>query len=128
MIRRSPGATGSRAEWIAALHLQSLGLQIIAQNFRTKAGEIDLIARHDDTVVFVEVRYRRAAEYGLPVETISATKRRRIVRAAAHYLTTLVTIPNCRFDVITLIGDTPTSEACEWIQGAFDTSDSLWRG
>ncbi len=128
MIRRSPGETGSKAEWIAGQHLQSLGLQIVAQNFRTKAGEIDLIMRHEDTLVFVEVRYRRTVEFGLPVETISAAKRRKVVRAAAHYLTTLVTIPDCRFDVITLIGDTPTPEACEWIQGAFDTSGSVWRG
>ena len=128
MIRRSPAETGSKAEWLAGQHLQSLGLQLVAQNFRTKAGEIDLIMRHEDTLVFVEVRYRREVEFGLPAETISAAKRRKIARAAAHYLTTLVTIPDCRFDVITLTGDTPTSEACEWIQGAFDTSDSVWRG
>ena len=128
MSGRSPGDIGANAESIAGQYLQSLGLQLLAQNFRTKAGEIDLIMRDGETLVFVEVRYRRAVDFGLPVETISAAKRRRIVRAAAHYLTTLLTIPDCRFDVITLVGDTPTSESCDWIKGAFDTRDSVWRG
>ena len=128
MSTRSPGDIGANAEWIAGQYLQSFGLQLLAQNFRTKAGEIDLIMRDGETLVFVEVRYRRAVDFGLPVETISAPKRRRIVRAAAQYLTTLLAIPDCRFDVITLVGDTPSSEACDWIKSAFDTRDSVWRG
>ena len=119
---------GARAESLAADYLSGQGLVPIARNYRTKAGEIDLIMRHGTTLVFVEVRYRSRTLHGSPEETIDARKRRRIVRAAAYYLTTLATVPDCRFDVVSIVGDRPGEHACEWLQAAFDTSDSVWRG
>jgi putative endonuclease len=127
-VTRSRTEIGARAESLAADHLVARGLVPIARNYRTKAGEIDLIMRHDATLVFVEVRYRSRTLHGSPEETIDARKRRRIVRAAAYYLTTLAVVPDCRFDVVSIVGDRPGEHSCEWLQAAFDTSDSTWRG
>lgn len=121
-------ATGARAEDHAGRFLEQQGLQLVARNYRTKAGEIDLIMRHGTTLVFVEVRFRSRTLHGSPEESIDSRKRRRIIRAAAHYLTTLRTVPDCRFDVVSIVGDTPSGPACEWLQAAFDTTDSVWRG
>ncbi len=121
-------ASGARAEALAAAFLVARGLQPITRNYRTKAGEIDLIMRDGATLVFVEVRFRSRTVHGTPEETIDARKRRRITRAAAHYLTTLAVVPDCRFDVISIVGDLPGEQGCEWLQAAFDTSDSVWRG
>jgi putative endonuclease len=126
--QRLPGDVGATAEQAALEFLMRHGLSLVAQNYRTKAGEIDLIMRDGNVLVFVEVRYRSRDDYGAPEETIAAPKRRKITRAAAHYLTTLLEVPDCRFDVITLLGDSPARHDCEWLQGAFDTSDSVWRG
>jgi putative endonuclease len=93
-------STGAAAETLAAQYLMRQGLSIVARNFRTRAGEIDLIARDGGTLVFVEVRMRRAASHGGAVESITAQKRRRLVAAANGYLATLRREPPCRFDAI----------------------------
>ena len=93
----SPGA---RAEALAAAYLMRQGLTIVARNFRTRAGEIDLIARDGRTLVFVEVRMRRTASHGGAVESITAQKRIRLVAAASGYLAMLGREPPCRFDAI----------------------------
>ena len=76
------------------------GLAIVARNFRTRFGEIDLVARDGDTLVFVEVRMRRSARYGGAIESITAAKRARLVAAANGYLAGLGREPPCRFDAI----------------------------
>ena len=93
-------STGAAAETLAAEYLTRQGLAIVARNFRTRAGEIDLIARDGATLVFVEVRMRRAASHGGAVESITAAKRRRLVAAANGYLAMLRREPPCRFDAI----------------------------
>lgn len=127
-MTESRGAIGARAESLAAAYLVGQGMAPVARNYRTKAGEIDLIMRHGTTLVFVEVRYRSRTLHGSPEETVDARKRRRIVRAAAQYLTTLDVVPDCRFDVVSIVGDRPGEHSCDWLQAAFDTSDSVWRG
>ena len=62
------------------------GLAIVTRNFRTRHGEIDLIARDGDTLVFVEVRLRRSANFGGAAASITAAKRARLVAAARDYL------------------------------------------
>ncbi len=94
---RSAGAT---AEGLAAEFLVRHGLAIVARNFRTRFGEIDLIARDGRTLVFVEVRMRSSARYGGAVESISAQKRARLVSAASGYLAAIGREPPCRFDAI----------------------------
>ena len=105
------GAGEERAEAFLAHH----GLAIVGRNYRTKAGEIDLIAREGATLVFVEVRMRSPHRFGGAAASVTPRKQRRIVAAARQYLMSLRPVPPCRFDVVALDGDAP-----EWIRGAFD--------
>ena len=91
---------GGRAEALAATFLLQQGLAIVARNFRTRFGEIDLIARDGRVLVFVEVRMRRSVRYGGAVESITSRKRARLVAAASGYLAMIGREPPCRFDAI----------------------------
>lgn len=106
---------GSAAEESAARLLESHGLEIVARNYRTRMGEIDLVARDGATLVFVEVRMRSSDRFGGAAGSIGARKRARIEAAARQYLARLRREPSCRFDVVTLDGDTPT-----WLRDAFE--------
>jgi putative endonuclease len=106
---------GAGAEDEAARFLASRGLTIVARNFRTRLGEIDVIARDGATLVFVEVRYRATGAFGGALESITASKRSRIVAAAHQFLAKLGAEPPCRFDVVLLEG-----ESTRWIPAAFD--------
>ena len=124
---RATGATastksvGDAAEDAALRHLQQAGLRLLQRNYRTPGrggGEIDLIMRAPDgTTVFVEVRRRASTRHGGAGASISATKQRRIVFAARHYLMRLAAVPPCRFDVVLL-----EPEGLQWLQAAFDAS------
>ena len=81
-----------------------------------RGGEIDLILRErDGTLVFVEVRARAARGFGGALASVSATKQRRLVRAAQHYLMRLAAPPPCRFDVVAIDGG-----ELRWLKAAFD--------
>jgi putative endonuclease len=108
---------GREAEELAARFLAEHGLAIVARNYRTRFGEVDLVAREGATLVFVEVRARSWAAFGGAAGSVDWRKQRRIVAAARHYLARLRAEPACRFDVITLQGR-PAAPA--WIRGAFD--------
>ena len=93
---------GHDAEQQACEHLQGQGLRLLERNYRSRFGEIDLIMRHADTLVFVEVRYRRSSRFGSPAETVDARKQARIRATAEHYLQQhpqRVGV-SCRFDVV----------------------------
>ena len=117
--RRSTAAqaAGDRGEDRAARFLESQGLRIVARNYRTRMGEIDLVALEGAVLVFVEVRMRSAARFGGGSESVDFSKRRRIAAAARHYLMRLGREPPCRFDVVSLERDAPT-----WIRGAFEVA------
>ena len=118
-LRPTPAqAAGGEAEDEAAAFLAAQGLQVLARNYRTRLGEIDLVAREGETLVFVEVRLRTDAAYGGALASITPRKVRRIVAAARQYLMRLARTPPCRFDVIALQGDKP-----QWIRGAFDATE-----
>ena len=104
---------GAAAETLAAEFLVRRGVEIIARNYRCRGGEIDLIARDRDMLVFVEVRLRSNAAFGGAAESITAAKRRRLARAAGYYLATLGREPPCRFDAILL--DALDSDRIEWL-------------
>jgi putative endonuclease len=91
---------GVQAENRAAEYLGALGYDVLERNFRAKCGELDLIARDGDTVVFVEVRARNHAGYGTAAETVGWSKRRKLVKTAQLYA--LLRKLDCpmRFDVI----------------------------
>ena len=115
MSRTLAQALGAGAERDAERFLERHGLAIVARNYRTRFGEIDLVARDGATLVFVEVRLRSSDRFGGGAESIGAHKRRRIVAAARHYLARVRPEPPCRFDVVTLDGGAP-----EWLRAAFD--------
>jgi putative endonuclease len=95
------GATGARAEALAALLLEARGYRIIERNWRRPEGELDLVAYDRGILVFVEVRSRTGEERGHPLETVNARKRARVVRAARLYLeATQPAATAFRFDVV----------------------------
>jgi putative endonuclease len=104
---------GAAAEALAAEFLSSRGLTVLARNYRCRVGEIDIVARDRDAIVFVEVRLRSSAAFGGAAASITAAKRQRMVRAAKHYLTTLPREPACRFDAILL--DALDAAHIEWL-------------
>jgi putative endonuclease len=95
---------GAAAETLAAEFLQARGLKIVKRNYRCRGGEIDLIARHGDTLVFVEVRLRTSNAFGGARASITAAKRRRLKFAAGLFLSGLAREPACRFDAVLLDG------------------------
>jgi putative endonuclease len=109
--------TGDAAEAIAANFLARHGVKVMAQNFRCRFGEIDLIARDGDTLVFVEVRMRQSSQFGGAGASITVAKQRRIALAAEHYLSQLKHVPACRFDAILL--NKLDIDNVEWIKDAF---------
>jgi len=110
-------ASGSAAEALAARFLEARGLSIVERNWRRRCGEIDLVARDGDTLVFVEVRLRRRADFGGAAASISAAKRARIVAAAGLYLARIPHTPRCRFDAVLL--DALDPARIEWVRDAF---------
>ena len=93
---------GERAERAAEAFLRSRGMLILARNFRTRFGEIDLVAQDGQTVVFVEVRSRSSDAFGSPQETVTVSKRRRIIRSAQVYALSRQLDAPLRFDVVAL--------------------------
>lgn len=113
-------ARGREAEALVAHYLECCGLRVVERNFLVRGGEIDLICRDAKTLVFVEVRLRSRSDFGGAGASITATKRRRIILAARHYL---VGKPecDCRFDCVLLDG--LDKERIEWIKNAFSADD-----
>jgi putative endonuclease len=99
-------AQGDAAEDRACRHLEGSGFAIVERNFRTPGGEIDIVARKGDVLVFAEVRSREAAGFGTPEESVTPAKRRRIVAAARRYLSKVPPSSwrEARFDVIAIEG------------------------
>jgi putative endonuclease len=113
------GVDGARAEELAAAFLIARGLAVVERNFRRRCGELDLVARDGETLVFVEVRLRRRGDFGGAAASITAAKRARIVAAAELYLAGLAQTPPCRFDAILL--DALDAARIEWVRNAIET-------
>ncbi|HSS47238.1 MAG TPA: YraN family protein [Burkholderiales bacterium] len=111
-------ADGVAAEKHAATFLQKQGLKLLETNYRCRFGEIDLIMRDGDTLVFAEVRLRKNQNFGGAAASITAQKQARLVKTARHYLSSLKTPPACRFDAV-LLSETGGREI-EWIKNAFE--------
>ena len=97
---------GTKEEALAAAFLEKQGYQILERNFRCRLGEIDLIARDGSTLVFVEVKYRKNADFGTPAEAVNRKKQLTICRVADYYRM-VHRIPDnrpCRFDVAAIQG------------------------
>ena len=95
--------TGTLGEKIAGAYLKKRGYRIIEANYRCPEGEIDLIARHKDYLVFIEVRTKRSLEFGTPEESITAAKREKLRTLAAQYLQSHQNLPQLwRIDVVAI--------------------------
>ncbi len=107
---------GKEGEDRAAAFLEGKGLRILERNYRNRRGEIDLIGFHEGYLVFVEVKYRRNAEAGLPEEAVGLQKQRQICRVADHYRAVhgIGDDRPIRYDVIAMCG-----ERIAWYPNAF---------
>jgi len=111
---------GARGEEIAVAYLKKQKYRIIETNFRCRCGEVDIIARDGKTLVFVEVKTRRTASYGLPQLAVTPFKQRQISKAALTYLSkNRLMEENARFDVVSIFL-LDTSPAVDHIKNAFD--------
>lgn len=111
---------GQAHEALAERYLLKKGMAIRARNYRCKAGEIDLIAEDRGTLVFVEVRYRGRSSLVSSEESVTATKQRRLIRAAQHYLLRSRQDQPCRFDVLAINRSLSGRLSIHWIDNAFD--------
>ncbi|WP_066639450.1 YraN family protein [Desulfolucanica intricata] len=91
---------GRRGETAAVEYLLQKGYKIILQNFRCYLGEIDIIAKEGDTIIFVEVRARSTDSFGLPQESVSIKKQNRLRKLAQYYISKFSISDSCRFDVL----------------------------
>ena len=112
----STTVAGQRAEARARQLLEAAGLSFVAANVRYRIGELDLVMRDDETLVFVEVRERASLRFGGAAASVDARKRLRLQRAAQRYLqlTYGERLPPCRFDVVAFEAGEP-----HWHKGAF---------
>ncbi|MFL6541902.1 MAG: YraN family protein [Chthoniobacterales bacterium] len=119
--RPDTGERGRRGEKLAAKFLRRHGYKILYRNFRGRTGgEIDIVARHGDTLVFVEVKTRGSEEFGRPFETIRRDQQRRISRGALAWLR-LLDNPDIlfRFDAVEVVMRDDEPPQLELIQNAF---------
>ncbi|KAF0134523.1 MAG: endonuclease [Candidatus Saganbacteria bacterium] len=111
---------GITGEIIAVEYLTQKGLSVIDRNFHSQQGEIDIIAKDGDIIVFVEVKYYSFRSYGSPLGSVRKSKRQSIIHAAQTFLykKNLRQI-NCRFDVISIYRDSGGKTNIDYIKDAF---------
>jgi putative endonuclease len=100
-MKTGRSALGAEGERVAKVYLQAKGFRILHENYSTPLGEIDLIAREGEVVVFVEVKTRASGEYGPPQASVTRQKQRQIVKVAELFLQRhKLSGAACRFDVV----------------------------
>lgn len=122
VIKLAIKQVGQQAEDQACAYLLSHGLKLVWRNFVCKVGEVDLIMRDNQTLVFIEVRYRnKKSQFGSAAESVHAYKQKKIIKAASFFLLTQKRFRDfpCRFDVISMSSEHQASEEILWIKDAF---------
>lgn len=110
---------GNIGESLAVMTLKNKGYEILAINFKTMIGEIDIVAKDKSYIVFVEVKARESLDFGCPREAVNSKKQQKIKLVATQYLKKYKKLDqNCRFDVIEIIGDKYNFK-CEHLENAF---------
>lgn len=122
VLSRSPRLSGKDAESLACRYLEARGLVLIRRNYRSHRGEIDLIMRDSQDLVFIEVKYRHSNLFGGPEEAITAVKEQRLKITAARYLQE-TRCPNAmaRFDAVAMSQpiDANAGYSYNWIKNIF---------
>jgi putative endonuclease len=115
---------GAKGEKRAAKFLKRKGYKIIQRNYKCKSGEIDIIARHNDSIVFVEVKTRSTDEFGAPQYAITSAKRNHLSKVALYYIKEKRLInQSCRFDVVAVkFSQRSRKPEIEHIENAFELS------
>lgn len=118
-MRTDKQLVGDEAEGLAVTLMERAGLRVLERNYRVRGGEIDCIALDGETLVFVEVRYRKNQRFGGAAASVDQRKQQRIIHAAQIYLMKNPRQAHrpCRFDCVLL--DTLDCDASEWIKDAF---------
>ena len=112
---------GKRGEELAARHLERLGYTLLHRNYRTRAGEIDIIAKDDQAIVFVEVKARTSTKFGDPAGAVTRRKQAQISRVAEEFLVRENLYDNqARFDVVTVFAPERQQPTIEVIRNAFE--------
>ena len=112
---------GHDGEDLAAAHLTAAGMQVLARNWRCREGELDIVARDGDALVFVEVKTRSGTAFGEPSEAVGRVKARRIHVLACRWLTEHrpAGCPELRFDVVSVVRRRGFAPQIEHLRGAF---------
>jgi putative endonuclease len=117
------GTKGRTAEDKALQFLRKQGLKLIHRNYHCRLGEIDLVMKDSNTLVFVEVRYRARQDYGGALESITASKQSKLRKTAEYFLQHAQSHPKgdepaCRFDIISMTGAI-NKPSIDWLKNAF---------
>lgn len=110
--------TGSEGEQIACLFLEQQGFQILHRNWRSGRDEVDIVARTERELIFVEVKTRSSDRFGTPDEAVTVAKQRRVMRAADAYLHRHSSELDVRYDVVSIVMH-PTGPHIDHIIDAF---------
>jgi putative endonuclease len=111
---------GDAAERQALDYLSRRGLKLVTRNYRCKVGEIDIIMRDKDALVFIEVRFRQSNDFGSALESITTSKKRKLLAAANLYLQMTQNDEPCRFDVVAINGS--GNNRVTWIKDAIQSN------
>ena len=109
---------GREAEDAALDFLKNQGLRLIVRNYRCRRGEIDLIMEDGNTLVLVEVRYRKSSRFGDALESVTRQKQARLIHCASHYLSSSRADKPVRFDVVAMMPD-DGKMTVKWVRDAF---------
>jgi putative endonuclease len=122
LTTNSKQISGKLAEDLTLRHLETCGLSLICRNWSCRSGELDLVMLDGDTVVFVEVRYRRHAAWGGALESVDLRKQQKLIKAAQLFLLkeSCWAKHPCRFDVVAM-GSAEGGAHPSWIRNAFDS-------
>ena len=115
---------GKAGEDYACRELERRGYEILARRYRTRLGEIDIVARDDDTLVFIEVKARRTTRFGQPSEAVHWRKQETLRRLGTEYVLRYgIGNARCRFDVVTVLFGDGLRPRIEVFRGAFEHRD-----
>ena len=116
---------GETTESLACEYLENKGFKLLERNYNCRFGEIDLIMKNSDSLVFVEVRYRRSNDFGSGAESITINKQSKLIKTASAYLQRHAKLNKdpARFDVVSITGSIETDNInnidIDWIENAF---------